>query len=185
MAVTIAGFGSETVTMKAAIDFGMADFLRVVKNLAPSVSHGANGPASEEPCQDFELFQQWLARLELGDANIDQLMKVVPSVSLETNHGPLYGMKRFMAANSEEDCNVRKSDFLVFGHGANGDLIVVDVRDGSGVTGWLPLGRIFDMHAEEIRENFAPANRTLGEFLLDSEERWRLVPKDWYAAKRK
>lgn len=171
--------------MKAAIDFGMVDYLRTIKNLAPSVSHDANGPALEEPCQNVELFQQWLARLELGDANIEQLMKVVPSVSLETNHGPLYGMKRFMATNSEADCIVRESGFLIFGHGANGDLIVVDVRDGSGATGWLPSARIFDLDAEEIRENFAPVNKSLGGFLLDSEECWRLVPKDWYEAKRK
>ena len=72
----------------------------------------------------------------------------------------------------------------IFGGGANGDLIVVDVQTGGGQTGWLPISMVWGMEVAEVRNLFVPTNKTLGDFVRASEEEWSTVPKDWHEAKR-
>jgi hypothetical protein len=169
--------------MKQTIDFGLDAYRRTVARLSPQIDCGLGGEIGDAPWSDGARFRDWLETLELGGANTAALFDVVPSVSLALNHGPLFGVERFIRKNSEFDHKVREAGFLIFATGPNGDFIVVEVHDGSGRTGWLPMAMIWGMDAKTVRDHFVPTNETLGDFIRASEEDWPIVPKDWYAAR--
>lgn len=169
--------------MGRTIDFGLAAYRTTVERLEPQIDYGPDGERRDTPWSDSVRFRRWLETLELGKANTETLLEVVQPVSLALNHGPLLGIERFIKVNTEADHKVREAGFLIFGTGPNGDFIVVDVRDGSGRTGWLPMAMIWGIDAKEVREHFVPTNKTLGDFVRASEEDWLTVPKDWYDAR--
>ena len=151
--------------------------------LEPQVDYGPDGESQDAPWNDTPRFRTWLESLELGEANTEALLEIVPPVSLALNHGPLLGVERFIEDNSDSRHQVREAGFLIFATGPNGDFVVVDTRDGSGQTGWLPMAMIWEMEPSAVREHFVATNRTLGDFLRASEEDWAEVPKDWYDAR--
>jgi hypothetical protein len=171
--------------MKKPIDFGLAVYHRTVSKLEPKIDYGPKGESRDKPWADADRFLKWLDQLDVGEENATVLAEIVPPVSLAMNHGPLLGVERFIEANSETDHKVREAGFLIFATGPNGDYIVVDASDGNGKTGWLPMAMIWGMESKEVRENFIPTARTLGDFIHASEEEWSSVPKDWYDARDK
>ncbi len=169
--------------MNKPIDFGIEAYQRMIAKLEPQIDYGADGETQDEPWTDTEKFRKWLDGLGLGGDNAARLLEIVPAVSIGLNHGPLLGIGRFMEENSDSDHKVLEAGFLIFATGPNGDFIVVDVRDGSGQTGWLPMAMIWGMDEIKIREHFVPTNPNLGDFVRASEEQWESVPKDWYDAR--
>jgi hypothetical protein len=169
--------------MNKSIDFGIEAFESTIATLEPKIDHGPDGETRDEPWNDTAKFHKWLEGLELGEDNTARLIEIVPSVSIGMNHGPLLGIERFIKQNSDSDHKVLAAGFLIFATGPNGDFIVVDVRDGSGQAGWLPMAMICGMKASQVREHFVPTNPNLGDFLRASEEQWANVPKDWYDAR--
>jgi len=169
--------------MTKPIDFGSDTYRRTVATLEPQIDYGPDGESQDEPWSNVPKFRKWLEELGLGEVNTEALIEIVPPVSLGLNHGPLFGVERFMEDNSVSGHKLREAGFLIFATGPNGDFIVVDIRDGSGSTGWLPMAMIWGMDATKIREHFVPTNETLGDFLRVSEEDWASVPKDWYDAR--
>jgi len=174
---------SSTKPMSTAIDFGIAAYESTVATLEPQIDYGPDGESQDEPWTDTPKFRAWLEALELGDDNTEALLGIVPSVSLAMNHGPLLGIESFIEDNSESGHKVWEAGFLIFATGPNGDFVVVDTRNGSGQTGWLPMAMIWGMDADKVREHFVPTNPNLGDFVRASEEEWATVPKDWYDAR--
>jgi hypothetical protein len=174
---------ASTPLMRKPTDFGIETYRRIVATLEPQIDFGPDGESQDEPWTDTPKFRKWLEKLELGELNTEALLEIVPSVSLALNHGPLLGVESFMEDNSESGHKVWAAGFLIFATGPNGDFIVVDVRDGSGRTGWLPMAMIWGMDATQVRDHFVPTNKNLGEFLGASEQEWADVPKDWYDAR--
>jgi len=172
-----------TQLMSKPVDFGTVAYRHTIANLEPQIDYGPEGESKDQSWTDTARFRKWLGELGLGEANTGTLLELVPSVSLALNHGPLFGVERFMEANSETRHKIRDAGFLVFATGPNGDFIVVDVRDGNGRTGWLPTAMIGGMEQDKVREHFVPTNPNLGDFLRASEEEWKSVPKDWYDAR--
>jgi hypothetical protein len=169
--------------MRKPVDFGIEAYQSTIAALDPKVNYGPDGEMRDEPWNETGKFHDWLEGLGLGDDTIAKLIEIVPLVSIGLNHGPLLGVERFIEQNSNSDHKVFEAGFLIFAAGANGDFIVVDVRDGSGQTGWLPMAMIWGMDANQVREHFLPTNPNLGDFLRASEQQWASVPKDWYGAR--
>lgn len=167
------------------IDFGMAAYRSTVRALKPQRHFGADGEYFEKPWEDAPKFRKWLEALGLGPINTEALLEIVPSVSLGMNHGSLHGVQNFIEANSDSGHKVLEAGFLLFGTGPNGDFIVVDIHDGSGRCGWLPMAMIWGMDACALREHFVSTNSNLGDFLQTSESDWAKVPKDWYQARER
>lgn len=169
--------------MNKTIDFGIEAYQSTIATLEPQIDYGPDGETRDAPWNDAAKFHKWLEGLGLGEDNTARLIEIVPPVSIGLNHGPLLGIERFIEENSNSDHKVFEAGFLIFATGPNGDFIVVDVRDGSGQTGWLPMAMIWGMDATEVRDHFVPTNPNLGDFLRASEEQWATVPKDWYDAR--
>lgn len=169
--------------MNKSIDFGIEAFQGTIATLKPQIDYGPDGETRDKPWTETAKFQKWLEGLGLGVDNTAKLIEIVPSVSMGLNHGPLLGIERFIEENSDSDHKVLEAGFLIFATGPNGDFIVVDVRDGSGRTGWLPMAMIWGMNSNQVREHFVPTNPNLGDFVRSSEEQWTTVPKDWYDAR--
>jgi hypothetical protein len=172
-----------TQLMKKPIDFGKAVYQDIASKLDPQIDYGPEGESRDEPWTDNAKFRKWLEELNLGEKNAEALIEIVPPVSLAMNHGPLLGVECFIEENSEAGHKVREAGFLIFATGPNGDFVVVDMKDGNGQTGWLPMAMIWSMEAKEVREHFVPTDKTLGGFIRSSEEDWATVPKDWYDAR--
>ena len=169
--------------MSDPIYFGIAAYQNTVATLEPQIDYGPDGESQDKPWTDTPKFRTWLEDLELGDSDIEVLVEVVPPVSLALNHGPLLGIERFIEENSESGHKVLEAGFLIFATGGNGDFVVVDTRNGSGQTGWLPMAMIWSMDVTKVREHFVPTDRNLGDFVRASEVDWATVPKDWYDAR--
>lgn len=172
-------------SMNKPINFGIEAYQSTIATLEPQVDFGPDGETREKPWTETAKFRKWIDGLGLGEDNAVRLLEVVPSVSMELNHGPLLGIERFIEENSDSDHKVLEAGFLIFATGPNGDFIVVDVRDGSGQTGWLPMAMIWGMDANQVREHFVPTNPDLGDFVRASEKQWASVPKDWYDARKR
>ena len=88
----------------------------------------------------------------------------------------------FVEWNSDYGVSVLEAGFLIFALGPNGDYVVVDMLDGSGKTGWLPMAMISGMSTIEIRSHFIPVADSLGDFLLSSQKGDSKIGIDWYSS---
>ncbi|MEI9895844.1 MAG: hypothetical protein WDN28_18710 [Chthoniobacter sp.] len=165
------------------IPFDSEDFDRVTGQLSPYVDFDDDGEVSDDPWLDDAAFAAWLVRRGIPKDVQDFLIGHLPRVSLAMNHGCLFGIQRFMEENGADGHQVWPAGFLIVGSGPNGDFIVVDIKEGAGRTGWLPMAMIWRMDAAETRDRFVATNSTLGQFMRASDEEWDAVPKDWYAAR--
>ncbi len=166
------------------MDLGIEEFRATSAKLKPQIDYGPDGASQDEPWTDMAGFRKWMEDLGLGKENAETLLQIVPPVTLAISHGSLLGVEKFIEANSESKHKVFEAGFLIFATGPNGDYIVVDVRENSGRTGWLPMAMVWGMDASQIREHFVATNPTLGDFLRASKEDWLNVPKDWYGARK-
>ncbi|WP_435892802.1 hypothetical protein [Oceaniferula spumae] len=161
-------------------DFGGKTFSDVIAKLGPQVDWGPDGEEPNEPWTDSPAFSAWLHSKKFSPAEIEYLLDTIPRVDLALNHGPLFGVARFINENSD-DHKILEAGFVIVASGCNGDFIVVDRTDGR--TGWLPMAMIWDMEAAEVSSHFVATNQNLAEFITHSEDQWLDVPKDWYDAK--
>ena len=92
------------------------------------------------------------------------------------------GASNFIKWNSDYGLNVLRAGFLIFASGPNGDYVVVDMLDGSGKTGWLPMAMVVSMSSDEVRSHFIPVAESLGDFLLSSEKGDPKLGIDWYSS---
>ena len=165
------------------MNLGLEKYQSVVSGLEPQVDYGPDGESKDEPWSNVGKFDQWLSAQGFTDADRQAWITSVPLVTLSMNHGPLFGVERFIEVNSCTDHQILKAGFVIVGRGPNGDCVVVDIAESRGQTGWLPMGMIRGMPAASVREHFVATNPSLGDFVKSSEEDWSNVPKDWHDAR--
>lgn len=98
-----------------------------------------------------------------------------PAAGGQSNHGAVFGFSRIL--DEAVDFNLWKSLLLPIGLGCNGDIIAVSFS-GTDV-GWLPMGQIAGVSAEEIGNLFCSEAASIGEFFWNAEFKFPSVSKDW------
>ncbi|MDQ8192705.1 hypothetical protein [Roseibacillus persicicus] len=167
--------------MKKRVDFGIPDYLEAKKTLVPEeVAYPETALISEK--QARRQMSKFLKNFDLSSENESSIKQVVPDNSLYCTHGPLMGVSTFIEWNSNFGVNVLRAGFLIFATGPNGDYVVVDMLNGSGETGWLPMAMVGSMSTAEIRSHFIPVAKSLGDFLLSSENGDPKLGIDWYSS---
>ena len=167
--------------MKKRIDFGTAALTEAKKTLTPEKEIDPQAVLTSQKQAQKQL-SRFLKSFDLSPENESSIKRIVPDNSLYCWHGPLMGASNFIKWNSDYGLNVLRAGFLIFASGPNGDYVVVDMLDGSGKTGWLPMAMVGSMSSDEVRSHFIPVAESLGDFLLSSEKGDPKLGIDWYSS---